>query len=208
MIQLRHIRTNFMRRTETMLELADRARAAPDRKTRDVLIAHVSIELQTSLGYVSRSCFLAGMLGGKSAAGTPIRVKTGYTQLTALMAAAAVIKKSPKDVPGRDEPTWHSSDHLSRVVGGVKPANEVDILTSLGVFPEARMAVLAVRNFYAHRGQHTLQVIRNVLLSEYAEVLPGHPSTHLVTTPGAHANPFLDRWVWNYRDIVEAMCGS
>lgn len=208
MIHLERVQNNFHRRTERMLGFIDRARTSADHTTGDALVAYVAIELQTSLGYVAKSCFLAGMLGGRSANGTRIRAPATHTQLGALQLAASVIKQNPRQVPGRDEPAWHSGDHLARIVASASPANSVDIQAALGVFPEARKAVLAVRNFYAHRAQHTLLVIRTVLLTEYAEVLRGHPSDGLLTPPIAHPQPFLERWVWNYRDIVNTMCGA
>ena len=208
MIHLKKVRNNFERRSKAWLDSVDGVRYATDHKARDILVAHIAIELQTSLGYVARSCYLAGMLGGRSAAGTTIRALSKHTQLSALQLAAAVIKRSPKQVPGRDEPSWHSGDHLTRVIGAVNPANSSDILTALGIYPDARKAVLAVRNFYAHRGRHTLEEIRHVLLTEYAVALASHPTAYLLNPPSGRPHTFLEQWIWNYRDIVEAMCGS
>ena len=209
MILLGKVLLNFERRTRRWLELVDQARLSADMQKRDRIVGYVAMEMQTGLGYVARSSYLAGMLGGKSAANLRIRPARLYSQHDALVIAArAAGRKRPSALPGRDEPSWNSSDHLSKATVSGKPANAPDLIAALGVFPDARKAVVAVRNFYAHRGEHTLQAIADIMFSEYAEVLTEHPSKGLLQPTPSLPYPILERWVQNYADVVRVMCGA
>lgn len=208
MIQLGKVKQNFKRRAFGLLELIDSAGRSPSRRQRDQVASFLTIELQTSLGYVARSCYLAGMLGGVTAAGGALRGSRAHSKADALRSAAIAIgKKRPTEIPGRDEPAWQSSDHLSRVIASVHPANSSDLMNSLGVFPDARRSVVAMRNFYAHRCEDTLRTVTNVLLAEYSFVIDKHPSVSLFEPLAARPGTLLEHWVWNYVDVVEVMCG-
>lgn len=217
MFVLAKVENNFRRRAGrflTVIATADAYRANDHeaRQYRDMTVGHVVVELQSSLGYVARSAVLAGMLGGKTSSGTCLTVVAGRASKTDVLRDAAHAAKPGgrvgNKIPGRDEPAWHSAHHLGRVVGALKPSNANAITASLGLFPEARRALTAVRNFYAHRGEHTLLEIRDVLRTEYAEVLAGHPTDELFRLPARQRGSLLERWVWNYFDIVRVMCSD
>jgi hypothetical protein len=207
MVHLYKVHTNFERRALYLLGLVARASTCSDRKEVDRLLSYVAIEAQTSLGYVGKACFLAGMLGGKRGDGTTLRAGSSKSQVDVLLDASALFKKNPKSVPGRDEPAWHSGNHLSKLVG-LGPSNGADITAALGVFPEARRSILAVRNFYAHRSHHTLSEVDSVLLAEYSSALVGHPSSGLMQPAPLSPSSFMELWLWNYVDIASVMCGK
>lgn len=198
---------NFQRRARRFATVLNAAESVADRGGRDRAVSFVAIELQTAFAYVARSAFLAGMVGGRRANGTAIRPAAVVSKRDALVAGCKAVGCRSRRVPGRDEPAWHSSDHLSRVLSAA-PANAGDLTSALGIFPSARRAVLSARNFYAHRSRHTLSELDDVLTVEYGAPMAGHPTDELCRAAPGHASSFLDVWISNYLDMADALCGA
>lgn len=213
MVRLDRVYGNFERRAQNFLVLLSKVSSigragllGTDRRDKDLVAAYICIELQTGIGYVARSAYLAGMVGGYTASGQRIPRSSDATPHQALQKAAQIVGGNPNQVPGRGEPAWHSTDHLTRVVRALNPSNAADLIDSTSVFPQARQAVKAVRNFYAHRAEDTRLGIVDILRREYGERMQHHPSMELFHLPQWNPNCFLERWVWNYLDIVEVLC--
>ena len=81
-----------------------------------------------------------------------------------------------------------------------------EMLAAMGVFPDARKCVKAFRHFYAHRNQETLRGARDVLGVEYGLTWSGHPSPALLRLSGGGGSSILETWIWNYVDVVHALC--
>lgn len=213
MIRLDHVYGNFERRAQHFLLLLSEVSAigrvgllGTDRRDKDLVAAYICIELQTGIGYVARSAFLAGMVGGYTASGHRIPRSSSATQHQALKQAARIVGGDEGQVPGRGEPAWHSTVHLTRVVTQLQPSNEADLIASTGVSPKARIAVKAVRDFYAHRAKNSRLNIIDILRREYGERMQHHPSIELFNLTQWNRSCFLERWIWNYLDIAEVLC--
>jgi hypothetical protein len=194
---------SFERRSQLFLDMTSRAPSLKG-KARDHSVAHVVIELQTSLGFVARSAYLAGTVGGWRANGT--KMPRRFANATdALMAAAQVVKKKPVSVPGRDEPSWHSSDHMVRVAASVAPSNSAAFTSATSAFPDVLATMICSRNFYAHRGAHTREEVERALATRFALVANGHLTDLLLSTHGGGA-PLLEVWIWNYLDVADLLC--
>lgn len=203
MISLRKVYTAFERRCQTFLRLTQEAKSSSG-AARDVRIAHVVIGLQTALAYVSRSTYLAGTVGGWRANG--IRMRGMFSDSpSALMAAAKVIKPKASMVPGRDEPSWQSPDHMMRVANAIHPLNSIAFANATSAFPDTLALATASRNFYAHRGQHTREEVERQLSVRMAISARGHLTDVLIAT-NRGGSPLLELWIWNYLDVAELLC--
>lgn len=203
MINLAAVYSGFQRRAQHFLLVASNA-ATQNGKARDQAAAHIVVELQTALGFVARAAFLAGAVGGWTARGTRLRGRFPKS-VDALLAAASVVRKNPQAIPGRDEPAWHSGDHMARVATSVLPANYGAFLQASSAYPSVLSTMTASRNFYAHRNEHTRMEAETALRVKFGVVPQRHMSgTLLAPRPGGA--PLLETWVWNYLDVVELLC--
>jgi len=195
----------FERRCQHFLQVTHEAMPKKG-KERDRQVAHVVIELQTALGYVARSAYLAGTVGGWRGDGTKMP-RRFPNAADALMAAAKVVKKKPVSVPGRDEPSWHSSHHLVKVAAGVvpSPSNSAAFALATSAFPDVLATMICSRNFYAHRAENTRAEFERALTTRFALVANGHLTDLLLSTHGA-GSPLLEVWIWNYLDVAALLC--
>lgn len=203
MISLAAVYQAFERRCQHFIHMTTRALSGT-RKARDHEVSHVVIELQSALSYVARSAYLAGTIGGWRANGTKMARSFG-SATESLLAAARVVKKKPVDVPGRDEPSWQSSDHMARIATTINPANVSAFMTATSAYPDVLAAMTAARNFYAHRGQHTHASAARTLSDRLSIPTKGHLTDVLLSFHGAGA-PLLEVWCWNYLDVVALIC--
>lgn len=191
-------------RLEALLRQGD----ALSGRDKDVYIASFLIELPTSFALLARSAYLAGAMSGRTARGICMTPRLFPSRSAALLGAAALFKKAPAHVPGRDEPSWQSLDHLARIAAKIGVANAADFVAATSMFPAAGTVVTATRNFYAHRTRHTLEKLRDDLRRYYAISLAGHPSDSLTVPLASRASPLVWEWAGNYRDMAEALCGA
>lgn len=205
LIDLSEVFRNFERRAQSFLTLLAAAKAQSP-KARDGTAAYVSLELETAIGYVVRTSYLAGCVGGYTKSGRYLS-PVYSADYSALLDAAKTIKKNPVAIPGRDEPSWASVNHLSTVLGQVTPSNYSDLIGTTGAFIRDRRAVKQARNFYAHRGEYTWKDLRDSLSRDYGLTLSGHPSHELFYLNSGRPPYLLEEWVWNYLDVAEIACG-
>lgn len=203
MINLHSVYQAFERRSQHFLHvIAETARSTG--KARDRSVAHVVIELQTALGFVARSAYLAGTVGGWRANRTKMR-PTFATAADSLLAAARVVRRKPVAVPGRDEPAWHSANHMVRVATRIAPANSTAFVNAASAFPDVFATMLASRNFYAHRAQNTRTEAERNLSTRFGLVTNGHLTDALLSIDGRGV-PLIETWIWNYLDVAELLC--
>ena len=207
-MDLRKVYANFERKARHLQNVVNASKKSSDRADRDRAVAHVSLELETGIGYVTRSAFLAGMLGGKTKNGLTLPRRVGSINTALQTAALQVRKNKPKLIPGRDEPSWSSVDHLSKVVSGTSPSNALTLMAATSIHLKSRRGVKAARNFYAHRAENTFLEVQNVVGIEYGETVTNHPSLDFFVLPKAQPYCFLDLWIGNYVDIAEVLCGQ
>ena len=204
MIDLRRVRANFDRRAQTFLTALASVQVGPPRP-RDRVAAYVAMELQTALGRVARSVYLAHAVHGRTASGTKTGLRLYPSYHAALLGAAKVIKPKAAQVPGRDEPAWHSPHHFGVVSSG--HGFPITVVTGMDPWVDTIRAVKYLRHFYAHRNQSTWEEVRDEMFSQFAFVMTGHPSEALVSGAPGSPTPFLEGWVWDYVDTVANLCG-
>lgn len=207
MIDLVKVQANFNRRSQHFLHTVTALSSATGVSFRqlDVRVAYVIVELETAMAYATRSAYLAGTVGGRSAKGRRLN-GTGIDSVGALCAASKAVGKRAKQIPGRDEPSWASADQVATVAQRENPDNATDIITAMGIFPDARKCVKAFRNFFAHRNEDTFADARNALGTQYGLAFRGHPTHALVHLSLGGGSSILETWIWNYKDIVDALC--
>jgi hypothetical protein len=206
-VDLEKVSTNFQRRLNMFLQIVSDAKASSNRRDADRAVTYVLIEMESAIGYVARSSFLAGSVGGRSASGYRFPGK-GLTPHEALSRASCAVhpgKKSPA-VPGRDEPQWSSNKHLALVAEGVVPTNKHQLLHSTGVYPDARRCVKSLRNFVAHRSGDTVRAAFELIQREYGQAWGGPPTLAVLRNSISGGGSALETWLWNYRDAAEVLC--
>lgn len=206
MISLEAVRNNFDRRAQHLVLAVASITASTARRESDRIVASALIELESAMSYVVRSAFIAGGVGGWTAGGR--RLRASYPSVPAALCAAAVaVGNRTRNIPGRDEPPWASSSKVITVAANTTLGNAHDITSAMGIFPSARKCVKAARNFFAHRAQDTLDEVRSSLRAEYGLALVRHPTLDLIRLSAQGPASLLEMWIWNYVDIVQAVCG-
>jgi hypothetical protein len=207
MIDLVKVRANFDRRAQHFLTSVALLTSGSGKSPREIdrEVSHIIIELESALAYASRSAYLAGSVGGRSAAGARLR-GIGVDAVSALTVAARAVGKKGNQIPGRDEPSWSSATNVATVAAVSRPSNEADIISAMGVFPGARKCVKSFRHFFAHRNEDTLKDARLQLGTEYGLVWKGHPTPALLRLSVSGGGSLLETWIWNYVDVVHALC--
>lgn len=201
MIRLTHVNRNFQRRARKFLAIAANS-AVQSRVERDIALSHTLIEMQTAIGYVARSVYLAYAVGGRRASGAWIP-RTGISTNQALLNAAKVKKKKATQVPGRDEPAWHSPSDFTLVCNTLGIATGV--VSAIGYFPKSTNAVKRARHFYAHRNQDTYRHLKKALFQDYSVLISDHPS-EVLPFPILSSPPLLERWINDYMIIADDLC--
>ncbi len=175
-------------------------------------ISFVTIELHTTIANFTRSYFLSCILNPKSKSGTRITCNPGIVSYTDAIDASmkacknSVWRKSPGiNWSRRDEPPWHQSNTLISSCHEISCSYQANILTAFAVPTTVFNGLTIFRNFYAHRNENTVNLVRNLAIS-YGISAAGHPTQILCSAAYGRPQSMILDWIDDTDIITDLLC--
>jgi hypothetical protein len=185
----------FAHRIGRLVPLVKSAQS-PANNVLDRATAYVAIELLNSWANFCRAFYISSALHAWTASGT--RVTTSTPRIVNVpdatdFAMYTLKPRTPRPWTRRQEPTWHSSAQLIKLLMALGASNLATVTAALSYPTDAFGYLPTARNFFAHRNEDTARKLHNIAAPMLISAI-GHPTNILIQKRPARPNNVLTDW--------------
>jgi len=177
----------------------------------DRLVSFLAIETLNLWASFARSYYLSCVMGAKTRAGARVTVANATVRTfdDAIRLAVWTFKPKLKTSSGpfthRDEPAWHDTTVLLRLVTAIGSSTTSQTTTALGYSTTVFRDLPVFRNFFAHRCEGTAVKAANVA-RRYSLSPALRPSEILCARRLGRPQSVLSDWIDDVRNVVSGLC--
>lgn len=197
-----------LRRLASLHEAAEVAATLPTPVPFTVLCPLV-LDFHSVCATFLRSYYLSSATGATTAAGTRVTTTVPLRSHRDAMTFAVHRTKRLKGTgpwSGRDEPTWHDSAIVIRLLRVSGCSNWPGVAAAWSVGTNALPHLTTARNYFAHRSESTAIKLRR-LSREYSVAPSSEPSTILVQRAPGRPQSILEDWFDDMAAVFGLMPG-
>jgi hypothetical protein len=171
----------------------------------------IALNLQNAWGNFLRAYLISCCLGTISERGNYFFNGAGITteedalgMMIKRLRPTAKISAAGKWNP-QDEPSWHAVDKVVLLSSALALSNDAFISTAFSTGSTAYSDLPKVRNYFAHRNQHSLDVAMTRAPS-YGVSRLAKPSEFILFHPTKRAPSVIEDWTLEFRNSVFSLC--
>ena len=208
---LARLERTAVQRALLLRTLADSCGSPPVAAETDRLVSFLAIETLNLWACFARSYYLSCVMGARTRAGASVTISNASVRSfdDAIKLAVWTFNTRLRGTPGpfrpRDEPAWHDTAVLLRLISVVGASTVAQTTTALGHSTTVFRDLPVFRNFFAHRSEGTAVKAANVARS-YSLNPALRPSEVLCATRAGRPQSVLSDWIDDVRIVVSGLC--